>query len=312
MPYLEISRPTKKLLLFVSMENPFWRLLFGPNPKQEEVAEIVGVTSPNLSNWKKTGRIGKVPDFNGIMKRIEDVKVDKSAKDTAVDQLSAFIRSYGNNAEHQYKTAEIFLMPIDECQKIVDNIIYGQQPCFPIICYSKPSDAAAHFERYGGAYYMWVERGNRWLQCGLRVRYPLEIQSEITIRCKISFPRVREPGKRVEYDGFMAAKHPNVYWMFEKRGTEKDVFHFITRGDRYCKSYDDKDNKGIKILTLAGKYISADQDESQSIVSERVILQWKEMNDRNSMELFISTSAKVLEPDVSSSIELLWDEYQSR
>jgi hypothetical protein len=79
-----------------------------------------------------------------------------------------------------------------------------------------------------------------------------------------------------EYDGFIAITDINIFWMFERRPDliSSDYFLFITD---LGINYPSKEESG-ETLTMAGRYLTTDQNAARTITNGEVIIQKLEID----------------------------------
>jgi hypothetical protein len=285
---MDISRQTKKMLLFVSPDNSFWSIIFKKREiSQRQISDYMDVSHGTIPGWKNGGHVGLADadlSFKTIRRRLaKPLRTDPelSAEDarSAVETLDAFIQDFYNDHVSIYATAAHIGMTISQSQKIIDEVIYKRGPIFPRMYSANAGPATSVFHHYQGVYMLWVRRrvGNSegariWLQAPLRVRYVLQIGAGFLVRCKLNAPMIEPEAKTYwEYDGFLVKKPNKIFWLFEKRDRDKnDQFHFITGAGRpYRSPFGDRG----KLRTMSGKYLTTEQDEYQTIADGRVILQ---------------------------------------
>lgn len=277
---MQISKHTKLMLLFISLQNPLWNELLSPgNRNTDRIIKMTKIGHGSVPTWKRGGPIQPSTAekiFTNTKERIfHPTKIDLesgSALDPAraaelAAMIDAFREAYHNNRLSLYDAAAVLSMSIDDCQKIIDEVIYSRFSLFPSLLYDPASaDAEDDFKRYRGVYTLSIKRGSVWLLCPLRVRYLLRIGDGLGLRCKLNAPIITPDSDQTywEYDGFLTAKNNRIFWIFEKRQTRRaDFFHFITCTGRPFRSR----------FTLSGTYLTTGQDMAQSIVTGDLIMQ---------------------------------------
>jgi transcriptional regulator with XRE-family HTH domain len=285
-----ITKQSKLLFLFFSRENRLFEKLLSKSPTQSEISAKTGLNQSTLSNWRRGGEIDRrtVLKAFDFLKRKINTDAPEQHRRELLYTLDRFIDVYVSvGAQHSnlriYDIAtDILGMNIEQCQKIIDEVIYDKHTIFPGICYDSATEASTAFEVLGGNYHLWVRRqlvGEAiWLKCPLRARYVLNLKNGTVLRCKLNAPVIHRDEFRIvthwEYDGFCRERDNRVYWMFEKRIIlGSDFFYFIT-GKPFDYTIRRRSRK-----TLVGTYLSTGQDAARSIVADRVILQRLSIRD---------------------------------
>ncbi len=298
------STQTKMLILFLSDDNPLWRITLVYPPSVGKIAAYLGVGLGTIENWKSGKNVNENTidaAFNKIFTRIDapplglknrrsekaeyspSICVDLDERDkkkarTIAEGLYSTYKSLGHRMGDLLEKPSIydvatntFNMTMGQGQRIIDEVIYDRFSMFPNVCYEFADDAEASLKRFRGTYYLWARRDGRWLQSKMRVRYVVSIKSRWAIRCKLNVPVIRSEPYRIpywEYDGFLRTYENKVFWMFEKRELEGiDFFYLIT-----CKGDVHGHNSEAR-FTLSGRYLTTGQDAQKSIVTDDVLLQ---------------------------------------
>jgi len=346
---MEFPKDNKLMLLFLSEKNPIWKELLAPHAvSQDNLVILLGIAHATLPNWKKGGRMDK-DLVNKLFLRIEDringAKVGSSSnkpsnkeklinksgpvvgeieksvnngyKDLNDDEITKYINiihCVRNSLAQQtgsYDLAKKIGLSIEQCQKIVDDIIYSHKPLFTsLYCnYSDNFKLEQLFDQYQGIYDVFVRRHNVWLRGALRVRYTLKMRGGSVIRCKLNFPKIgayRGKPNYWEYDGFMSYKDHSekIFWSFEKRSLIRpDFFYFIT---------DAGQDIGKKFV-LNGTYLTTGQDPQTTIENDALILRRlgpKPMDDmvrhmhETAKEMTAAETSRWLPPSLLSALGL--------
>jgi len=322
-----VPRETKKMLLFASSANRFWSTVLQKGDiSQNQVSDFMGVSHATIPAWKNGGTINRVVAINifkNIRTNLDQPKKGKfpplgnAEHNDAIEILNGFEEDFLNDSVSVYEAAKRLGMTMQQCQIIIDDVIYKRSPLFPRMYFDTREEAEATFGAYGGMFQLWVKRqvanGKRrdlWLQAALRVRYILEVQGGYVIRCKLNAPIIDpEPTQKYwEYDGFLVQKQPNkIFWMFEKRRIDQyDQFHCITGLGRPACCVFDNDEKRQR--TMSGMYLTTGQDEFQSIETDRVLLQRKfglaagaekerALGDERLMREFMHSSPQIIDDE---------------
>ncbi len=292
---------------------------------QDDIAGFCDLSESTFSHWKKSWVVGddSVDKIFSSVRELLDIgtrtiptsntkKLKKNQKSTytvdpgnaerAKTLLKRFHSAYIDGRIGIYDTGKALGMEIVECQKIIDTLIYDKIPLFSGIYYGDKTNADNIFYSYGGIYLLWVKRQNIWLQAPLRVRYVLEIRKHSTIRCKLNAPILAVAGNW-EYDGFLTSRENRNYWIFEKRISERyDHFYFIT-----TRGFDFTPLNGIetdrKTLTMRGRYLSADQDQAQTVVGDVILLQRQNISGEENEIEFMHTQARRLNNSESDAVQ---------
>lgn len=294
---MAFPKPNQQMLLLLSEKNPMWRVLLAPLPvTQENIVKVSQKARNVLAVWRR-GIVAKPSTCEEIFECIQ-ARIDWGWAEPARNEngspkfghlhscrklaeaerasLSRTLAEYKAGCEKGIKTYElaaILSLSIEECQKIIDDLIYEARPLFPSIYYGKEENerdrAQADFEDIGGFYHLWARRGELWLKAALRVRYVLDMRGGKAIRVKMNFPLFHaEEEKYREYDGFVVTRDAarKLYWVFEKRKMIKGDYWYMITSANMRQNY-----KGN--LVLAGTYLTTGQDENMSIVASDVVLQ---------------------------------------
>jgi hypothetical protein len=281
-----ITKQSKLLFLFFSRENPLLEKIFAQIPTQLKISDATGINQSTLSNWRRGGEIDSNTvkrSFNTLLSYIT-TEVSEEKRSELLNAVRRFMDVYASvSAQHSdlrvYDIAtDVLGMSIEQCQKIIDEVIYDKLTIFPSICY-EGAEASQTFADFGGNYHLWVCRKIPdeiiWLRCPLRVRYILSLKNSRNsnvIRCKLNAPKIYSDELRIvkywEYDGFLRTRGDKVFWMFERREMlGSDFFYCITDSGRSLR------DGGKERKILVGTYLSTDQDAARTIVADRMILE---------------------------------------
>jgi hypothetical protein len=293
---MAVPKLTKKMLLFVSPSNALWSVVLKDSSlSQNKISDYMDLSHATIPGWKNSGNVklavardafskirAKINHHSDQKKKHDFPILTQEEKVSALEKLARFEKDFLDDYVSVYDTAINLGMSIPQCQVIIDEVIYKRSPIFPTMYFDSRAEADAAFEVHRGAYLLWVKRRidsrpvqDMWFQATLRVRYVLEVGGGFVIRCKLNAPIFAPlPGHRPywEYDGFLVHRPNKVFWMFEKRVKEQnDHFYFITGAARAFPMVLCREDKRQR--TMAGVYLTTGQDEFQSIVSDRLILQ---------------------------------------
>jgi hypothetical protein len=296
------SKVAKLVLLFFSPDNPLWKDLVDSLPiTQQKIAAVAGISQSTLGNWKKGGPINLPHLQEALAALIKKVKDKNIEVETRADNLIARIETFqlqcsdSNLSASVYEVAEQTLsLSMDECQQILDEIIYDSFTLYPSLSYDTRIAADQDFNTYGGLYHVYVRRRHsRWLKCPLRVRYVVKAGTRYAIRCKLNAPVLRrEPNapRRFEYDGFLKpiTKKKRLAWKFEKRDAlDADFFDVITNeGDLYGD-----EESAVRILS--GAYLTTGQDALYNIEHSDVIMKQLLLEQLVSQDYSTMTKAEI-------------------
>jgi hypothetical protein len=323
--YAELTRATKKLFLFLSPENKFWSFIVSGDITQESIAEIVAIAPTTFSHWKHSWTVGadslrKIFASLDTLLQTGELQINNKRKysitgDNKVQALgwyNNFKTAYENASVDVYTTGKLLKLKVVECQQILDSLIYHKSPLFTGIYYDSDATATEYINKYSGIYLMLVKRGQRFLQCPMRIRYKLTINGLPTIRCKLNAPILRRQGDEPywEYDGFFTGTDNRNYWIFEKRKKAEryDHFYFITgRGFDYTQG--DDPNGKLVYLTMRGMYLSAHQNARQDIVSDVVFLQRQDNRTEEEEVELMHSAAQVLSTEKSTAVQQHYDAF---
>ena len=225
----------------------------------------------------------------------------------------AFQLNLENDEAHLYQAANAVGLQVDECQIILDQTIYDRDLLFPGMGYLDGEYIRTAFNELEGIWYFWMRRRDYFLRSVLRVRYRLPIHGRRAIRCKLNIPKLgtvspdmtpeafamlnenrqsRDLHHYWEYDGFVAVREARRFWTFEKRdAVRRDYISFISGSAKKTAPAfwlnDDRTNQIMDVRaqgarradrwsnvdTLNGKYLTVDNDDAQSIVSDELVMQ---------------------------------------
>ena len=156
------------------------------------------------------------------------------------------------------------------CQRAIDEAVNRQFPLMALAYYPKGvSFGTDDIKSVGGLYFVGIERGARWLQCTLQVRYLLKISGGFVLRSKLVIPNLMSDTEDWAYDGMVRRLGSRLYFCFDKRpssGERKDFFFLILAP---CRP-----EVGLPEATYEGQYLTSNQDFDQTTVSGRA-LAWR-------------------------------------
>lgn len=286
-----LDRLSKLALLFFSAGNPVWEYLVEPvkggdpvpakkhSIAQQKIANAAEISQSTLGNWKKGGTIDlQTLDeaFVTVVKKVDEATIPEERKQQLIASIKGFRAECldPNSRLPVYDVARQWLsIPMEDCQKILDEIFYDTFTLFPSLSHDSKSAAEQTFNKYGGLYHLYVHRRGRWLKSPLRVRYAIRSGIRHLIRCKLNAPKLRpEPNAALsymEYDGYLRAADENVYWKFEKRdAVSADFMDFITDDGKLYRTDDDR-----AVRILSGRYLTVGQDALHSIEDGYVVME---------------------------------------
>jgi transcriptional regulator with XRE-family HTH domain len=283
-----IPKQSKLLLLFFSKENPLWKEIIRKTVTQKEISKTSGISQSTISNWRKgsDAAVAHVRHDLGVFKsnlqkRNWPSKEQKAKIVATIDRFLDQLTANDPDVRVYDVAVETLSMTMQQCQKILDEIIYERFTLFPMLSYNSERAANDYFLKYGGSYVLWTRRIDKrdsgetalWLKSPMQVRYPLRVGAQHFIRCKLNAPIFStEPGQETywEYDGFLRTRDSKLFWIFEKReNLGSDFFHAITEEGRIYQSSDGGDPR----LTMSGTYLTTGQDAARSIEHTDVLLQ---------------------------------------
>jgi hypothetical protein len=286
-----LDRLSKLTLLFFSSGNPLWEYLVEKPPKpgdasparkhaitQQKVAAAAEISQSTLGNWKKGGAINLEhldKAFETVIGKVGNANVPEERKRELIGLIEGFQAEClnQNSKKPVYDVAfDQLSIQMEDCQKILDEMIYDTFTLFPSLSYDSRSAADLNFKKYGGLYLLYVRRERRWLKSPLRVRYVVKSGIRHLIRCKLNAPKLRpEPDAALsymEYDGYLRTADNNVYWKFEKRDAASiDFIDFITDDGKLYRTDDDR-----AVRVLSGRYLTVGQDAVHSIEHGDVVM----------------------------------------
>lgn len=345
---MDISKQAKQGLLFGDPKDQllidilsFERGIRVEALDREDIEAMTGLQRPTLDNWRK-GRNMKPETVEAAIEkarlylataaeyRQRKGTYDAKEHDRLSRALARFAAAFANPEASIYDVAEILGMEMKVCQQALDSIIYRSWPLLSSFYYDMPAPGVResddlgeqHLKRYEGVYLVHIRRGEQlWLQAPMRVRYLQECGKGRFLRCKMNFPIIdpaslppsrdgSPPPKYWEFDGTVAVRDNNLFFVFEKRQSDRqDIFIFITRTES---------TTGSKHLTLSGKYLTTGQDTRQSIVSDDLMLH-RLFSDNGKDPLHLGyrdimwNEVKVLtsKPDINVA-DQRWQQYRTR
>jgi hypothetical protein len=289
-----------KLLIFVATANPLWVTLLGDNPTQQKIAQFIGVSAATLTNWKHTGRI----DQNRIRGIFETIRERLSRlPDTTKDEVGGIIDAFEEEYESRDNTpigeiAIIFGMTTEECNMIIDEAIYSKRPLFPRLYYDNTTIAQEYLDGYQGVMLMWAKQDDSWAQCPIHIRYVLELDGGPTIRCSLNLPGSIQ---YETYDGFLARRDDNDFWIFEKKQRIRNNYIYIitNRGFKYNRIGHERG----RVLTLTGNHLTTSQERTQKILTGVVIIQHMGRMDPADLDRIMEQEARVLDRAEAEKID---------
>lgn len=291
---MELTEPAKKLLLFVSAENPLWHALLGHRPTQQMIARMVGVAAASITNWKHTGRIDRNVASRIFLRLNDQLNTNElQNRNDIAHQIERFQVAYFDDKVPVYDAGDILGLSIEDTDKILDFVRFNMSPILSNLYYETPFMAQRYFQEYKGIYLVWFSFADQLLQCVLQVKYVLELTGGPVIRCKLIVPLVRPIRTRhhIMYDGFLSKTENNVYLVFQQDDDyyRKNYMFIITDAEGY--SQEEASDRG---LALRGKFMTVDQSLAQSAVTGDIIL--KHQPGHDSTDLFVwDTQCKIID-----------------
>ncbi|QTN25673.1 hypothetical protein HZ992_12265 [Rhizobacter sp. AJA081-3] len=190
--------------------------------------------------------------------------------DIWIDRITRFATTLDDRNYTVYQSGAILDMGIRAVQKAIDAVINRNAPLIALAYYGADhrffeDDLAGK----GGVHYLGMRRGARWLQAPLQVRYALDLDGGVVLRCKLHIPNLQGSKAPWEYDGVLRELRDNLYFVFEKRakagGGRKDFFFLVVSASQ---------TPGSKQNVLAGTYLTSDQDDRRTTVSGQAVM-WR-------------------------------------
>lgn len=190
--------------------------------------------------------------------------------DIWIERIARFAATLNDRKHTVYQSGAILEMGIAAVQKAIDAVINRNSPLIALAYYGADhrffeDDLAGK----GGVHYVGIHRGGRWLQAPLQVRYALDLDGGVVLRCKLHIPNLQGSKEPWEYDGVLRELRDNLYFVFEKRakagGGRKDFFFLVVSASQTPSS---------KQNVLVGTYLTSDQDERRTTVSGQAVM-WR-------------------------------------
>jgi transcriptional regulator with XRE-family HTH domain len=144
-----LPKKTKKMLLFVSPGNSIWTKFPEKQPiGQNTIASRLGVSHGTIPNWKNGSPI--FPDtaehiFKTFSNYIDKAELSDEARREIIDTFNKFRENYKSEETTVYNTGDDLGMEMEDCQKIIDHVIYARSPRPH---YGTAAIAQEYFERY--------------------------------------------------------------------------------------------------------------------------------------------------------------------
>lgn len=356
---MRLERKQKKLLVFVSDENPIWRELAdieleageqiaanglssrpsaknGHKPKKGHKAptkdaqvdhplrrasdrhSLLGKSDDTVRDWRH-GDIRESNDGGKAIRSVQDAliafaeKLRTALKDAAdaksedlerliarveavVAKVDAYRRDYETPASRDltvYDAAKILGVSTRNAQLVLDRVIYEPAPLLCNSYYTEKSKADAAYAEVGGLYVAWMRRGSTWMRCTLAVRYVLKQGPGYVLRAKLNLPMLDPTPAALEsakerkvehpyweYDGFVRILDSTIFWVFEKRDPLREDYVFIVTEERIPSVQFSDDGRLVNFSGFSGKYLTTQSNPIEPIVTDRVILDVLDRNDR--------------------------------
>jgi hypothetical protein len=323
-----LTRKQKLMNLFLSDKNSLWDEIKGLSGlkagRAPLVHELAGISPQTLSNWRNGGVINE-ENAKGVFENV-NTAIDKTTRSgsnrvrstgIALEQRVTRYRDAFVEEQRIDYAANILNMSISTYQQVLDTIV-SPWPFFPDLYYSDSrhdqARSIADRTKYRGIYTLWVRRDGKWMRCPLHVRYLLELKGGSILRCKMHVPELpkesirksptNEPmgARYYEYDGALAVREKQLFWIFEKRArsSRNDYFCFITAPLNGAKH------------ACSGRYLTSGQDIDQSIVTDTLVLcretRFRDLDDEKQSELarqFMKTEARLGTREERQEVEQL-------
>lgn len=310
------------ILLYLDGQNPVWdrlRRLLRTHLKRldsgeainwdavrlttKHVSVLAGISDSAIANWRNL-RSADPRKFGFSLCAVERWSRRWTPKTQAeASELAALVavearyrEAYEEERSSLDDYAGILSMDAATCRRICDYPVYVSRPLLADAYYAPTSlhgpDGTHHVDLYKGVYSLWIRRRRLWLRAALEVRYLLELPGAGFIRCKLNFPALdpefqRQNSRRTltdaadgapaffEYDGYLAVRAHHLCFTFEKRERlRSDYLHIITRSASFeAEGY-----------TVAGRCLTMDQDQHQSVVTGSVLLRRATMEEAGSSD----------------------------
>jgi len=308
-----LSRINKKIILLCSVDAPFWSDALAKVTRLH-IKSALGISPTTMIKWEMGGEVRDVSlhrSFSTIGDTVTKRRsMAKEARASVLKRIDELHTAIFDDDTSVYAFGELLGFDKTRSQKAIDQEVFKKIPVFRDIYYEdSPRDRSMvqkHFDAFGGCYHVWLERGERTFQGVLRVRYPLHLKTLWAIRAKLNLPKyVNTVGKQkpfFEYDGFLSIKSDVIFWMFEERDNlNADFFQMITERP------DMLEWGGM----AEGKYLTTQRGRDASIVTGRVLLERREIEDGPGIEEFMFSGMALLDESFDGIVERIGDGHPS-
>ncbi len=299
------SRINKKIILLCSVEAPFWSEALAKVTRLD-IKSALGISPTTMIKWEMGGEVRDVSLHRAFDTMRETVSkrraMPKDERAAVIGKIDTLQQAIFDEDTSVYAFGERLGFDKTQSQKAIDQEVFKKIPVFRDIYYEdSPRDRSMvqkHFYAFGGCYHVYLERGERTFQGVLRVRYPLHLKTLWAIRAKLNLPKyVNTVGKQkpfFEYDGFLSIKSDVIFWMFEERDNlNADFFQMITERP------DLLEGGGM----AEGKYLTTQRGRDASIVTGRVLLERREIEDAPDIEDFMSGGMILMDESFDAILE---------
>jgi hypothetical protein len=193
----------------------------------------------------------------------------------------------------------------DDTRRRLDMAYDQAHPLFKLPYIGSARTAEKALQGLRGTHLTWLMRGDsRILQCPTRFRYVVRLQGGYVVRVKLNVPKVsatpdelngadhaRWVPPHIEYDGYVMLFQPGrIFLSFETRevGQDSDLLHAV------IERYHTRDHY------RTGHYLTVDQDNGQSPIAERLLMQHMPLSrvnydDEASRTAFMRREMRVIE-----------------
>lgn len=310
---MRLERLNKLMILLIAEENPLWEKVFvglpGTSDFNKQFIKAAGISAGTPYNWRNGDPIPMQSAdklLSNLDKHIAKAKLPPETQVEARAALADFKSACHSQTAKVYGAAHILGYTTSAAQKLIDGAIYNRLPLLAHAYYNPDERAEYYNEQFAGVYLVHMPRRDALLQCTLRVRYVERISKGSFIRCKLNIPNqslrsTKSNVKHWEYDGFLASREWANFWVFEKRGIDREDFFFIVSevGEHRQEGSEEQSEE---IFCFRGDYLTTGQDRNQSRLQGDVFFERRGEQDVDEMESIMHSMCRVLTGDEAAEM----------